>query len=83
MLQFFIKAEYCVVFYNADCLYHSHAILGYLVLQYAKDDSLYAKEPKKRALIDQRLHFDTGVFFPRLGGYFVSSVQTSYLSKYL
>jgi glutathione S-transferase len=59
----------------------SHAILGYLVNQYAKDDSLYPKEPKKRAVIDQRLHFDTGVFFPRFGSYYVSSVQTTYLSR--
>ncbi|XP_021941262.1 uncharacterized protein LOC110840492 [Zootermopsis nevadensis] len=50
-------------------LWESHAILGYLVNQYGKDDSLYPKEPKKRAVIDQRLHFDTGVLFPRLAAF--------------
>ncbi|CAG4959508.1 unnamed protein product [Colias eurytheme] len=44
----------------------SHAIAGYLVSKYAKDDSLYPKEPKLRAIVDQRLHFDSGILFPAL-----------------
>jgi glutathione S-transferase len=62
-------------------MYHSHAILGYLVNQYGKDDSLYSKEPKKRAVIDQRLHFDTGVLFPRFVTYVVSSVHSPHRSE--
>jgi hypothetical protein len=44
----------------------SHAINAYLVNKYAKDDSLYPKDPQKRAIVDQRLHFDSGVLFPRM-----------------
>ncbi|XP_065219290.1 glutathione S-transferase 1-like isoform X1 [Planococcus citri] len=47
-------------------MWDSHAINTYLVNQYAKDDSLYPKNPKIRALIDQRLHFDSGVLFPAI-----------------
>lgn len=62
---------------QSNLIFYSHAILGYLVNQYGKDDSLYPKEPKKRAVIDQRLHFDTGVLFPRLAAFCVSSVKMS------
>ncbi|CAH1367311.1 unnamed protein product [Tenebrio molitor] len=44
-------------------LWDSHAIMTYLVSKYSKDDSLYPKDLKKRALVDQRLHFDNGVAF--------------------
>ncbi|XP_038207242.1 glutathione S-transferase 1-like [Zerene cesonia] len=44
----------------------SHAIAGYLVSKYAKDDSLYPQEPQSRAIIDHRLHFDSGILFPSL-----------------
>lgn len=46
-------------------VWDSHAITTYLIGTYAKDDSLYPKDLKKRAIIDQRLHFDSGVLFPR------------------
>ncbi|KOX79792.1 Glutathione S-transferase 1-1 [Melipona quadrifasciata] len=36
----------------------TRAIITYLANQYGKDDSLYPKDPKKRALVDQRLYFD-------------------------
>lgn len=41
----------------------SHAINAYLVTKYGKDDSLYPKDPYKKAVVDQRLHFDSGAFF--------------------
>jgi glutathione S-transferase len=47
-------------------LWDSHAIMVYLVSKYAKNDALYPKDLKKRALIDQRLHFDSGVVFAQL-----------------
>lgn len=43
----------------------SHAICTYLIAKYGKDDSLYPKDAYKRAQVDQRLHFDSGVLFPR------------------
>ncbi|KAG8238989.1 hypothetical protein J437_LFUL005046 [Ladona fulva] len=47
-------------------IWDSHAIVGYLVTKYGEDDSLYPKEARARAIVDQRLHFDTGTLFPRL-----------------
>lgn len=44
----------------------SHAIVTYLLETYGSDDSLYPKDPKRRAVINQLLHFDTGVLFQRL-----------------
>ncbi|RZB45757.1 GST N 3 domain containing protein [Asbolus verrucosus] len=41
----------------------SHAINAYLVSKYAPEDSLYPQDIVKRALVDQRLHFDTGILF--------------------
>jgi len=45
----------------------SRAICGYLVQKYAKDDTLYPKEAKARAIVDQRLYFDMGVFYQTFG----------------
>ncbi|KAJ9575416.1 hypothetical protein L9F63_025634 [Diploptera punctata] len=55
---------------NGFCLWESRAILGYLVDQYAKDDSLYPKDPKKRAVVDQKLYFDIGTLYQRFGDYY-------------
>ncbi|EEZ99064.1 glutathione S-transferase 1-1 [Tribolium castaneum] len=44
-------------------LWDSNAINAYLVSKYGKNDSLYPKDLKKRALVDQRLHFNNGVAF--------------------
>nr|AJE61310.1 glutathione S-transeferase [Dendroctonus armandi] len=41
----------------------SHAINGYLVDKYGKNDLLFPKDPKVRATINHRLHFDSSVFF--------------------
>lgn len=46
--------------------FFSHAIVTYLINAYAENDFLYPSEPRKRALIDQRLHFDSGILFPAL-----------------
>uniref|UniRef100_V5GNG5 Glutathione S-transferase n=1 Tax=Anoplophora glabripennis TaxID=217634 RepID=V5GNG5_ANOGL len=50
---------------NGFVLYDSHAIMAYLVGKYAKDKSLYPEDLRRRAIIDQRLHFDSGVLFAR------------------
>ncbi|XP_059478222.1 glutathione S-transferase 1-like [Neocloeon triangulifer] len=47
-------------------IWDSHAICTYLIGKYGKDDSLYPKDLQKRAIIDQRLHFDTGMLFTSL-----------------
>lgn len=38
--------------------------MGYLVDKYGKDDKLYPKNLRQRAIVDQRLHFEGGVLFP-------------------
>ncbi|KAI7815114.1 glutathione S-transferase epsilon [Rhyzopertha dominica] len=45
----------------------SHAISAYLVEKYAKEDSLYPKDIKKRGKVNEKLHFDNGILFQRLG----------------
>lgn len=42
----------------------SHVIMSYLVGKYRPDDSLYPSDPIQRALVDERLHFDSSVLFP-------------------
>ncbi|XP_037952184.1 glutathione S-transferase 1-1-like [Teleopsis dalmanni] len=55
---------------NGFVLWESRAIMTYLIEQYGKDDSLYPKDPKKRALINQRLYFDMGTLYKALGDYY-------------
>lgn len=49
-------------------LWESRAIMTYLVEKYGKDDSLYPKDPKARAVVNQRLYFDLGTLYQRFGG---------------
>ncbi|KAF7272767.1 glutathione S-transferase D1-like [Rhynchophorus ferrugineus] len=55
---------------NGFSLWESRAIMGYLVNAYGKDDSLYPKDAKKRALVDQRLYFDIGTLYARFADYY-------------
>lgn len=52
--------------------FFSRAIMQYLVDKYAKDNSLYPKDLKARALVDARLNFDCGTLWPRIISVFVS-----------
>ncbi|XP_043066791.1 glutathione S-transferase 1-1-like [Drosophila bipectinata] len=45
-------------------LYDSHAINSYLVGKFSKDDSLYPRDLQKRALVDQRLFYESGTVAP-------------------
>nr|ASK05282.1 glutathione S-transferase delta 2 [Bradysia odoriphaga] len=47
-------------------LCESRSIAVYLIERYAKDDSLYPKDPLKRAIVNQRLFFDLGTLYQRL-----------------
>lgn len=58
---------------NGFCLWESRAILMYLADKYGKDDSLYPKDIKKRALVDQRLYFDMGTLYSSFAAYYVNS----------
>lgn len=60
----------------------SHAILMYLMDQYGKDDSLYPKDPYQRALVNQRLFFDSGILYIRLRNLSVSNLKIYFISKY-
>lgn len=51
---------------DGKCIWDSHAIAVYLIEKYGDDKFLYPKDLYKRAIIDQRLHFDSGVLFPTL-----------------
>lgn len=51
--------------------------MTYLVSQYATDDSLYPKDVKTRALVDQRMQFDLGTLYRRMADYFVSLFSNS------
>ncbi|CAI6367778.1 unnamed protein product [Macrosiphum euphorbiae] len=43
----------------------SHAIIVYLVREYGGEDNpLYPNEPKIQAQVNQRLFFDSGIFYP-------------------
>ncbi|EDW67853.2 glutathione S-transferase 1-1 [Drosophila virilis] len=55
---------------NGFALWESRAILIYLAEMYGKDDSLYPKDPKQQALVNQRLYFDMGVLFKSFYDYY-------------
>lgn len=57
---------------NELVLWESRVILTYLVSMYSKDDALYPKDIRTRAMVDQRLHFDLGTLYQRTFEYFVS-----------
>jgi len=62
-------------FVDADGLtiWDSHAIVTYLVDQYAADDSLYPKDVKKRAVVDNMLHFNNSCLWASIRGHFCAT----------
>ncbi|KAG8256025.1 hypothetical protein J6590_078407 [Homalodisca vitripennis] len=61
-----------------DSLYPQRSarpIMTYLVSKYGKDDSLYPRDLRKRAVVDQRLHYSNDVVYVR-------PIMTYLVSKY-
>ncbi|XP_044270681.1 glutathione S-transferase 1-like [Tribolium madens] len=68
-----VKTEFCKInpqhtiptFVDEDgfVFWDSHAIMAYMVAKYAKNDSLYPEDVKKRAIVNQRLFFESSVIF--------------------
>ena len=56
---------------NGFVLWESRAICTYLAQKYGTDDQLYPQNIKKRAVVDQRLYFDMGVFYLSFMDYYV------------
>lgn len=55
---------------NDFAIWESRAICVYLVEKYGKNDSLYPKDPKVHAIINQRFYFDMGTLFKNFYEYF-------------
>jgi glutathione S-transferase len=55
---------------NEFSIWESRAISIYLIEKYASNDSLYPKNPKVRAVINQRLYFDMGTLWKNFHDYF-------------
>lgn len=68
---------------NGFSLWESRAIITYLADQYGKNDSLFPKDPKKRALVNQRLYFDIGTLYARFADYYVSFIFEETMYSYL
>nr|XP_031829453.1 glutathione S-transferase D1-like [Nomia melanderi] len=51
---------------------YSRPMMAYLMEKYGKDDSLYPKDLKKRAVINQRLFFDAIYLYPAFVDYFLN-----------
>lgn len=54
--------------------------MAYLVSKYARNDSLYPKDTKERAKVDQMMYFDGGTLFPNV---FKCYVRIDFYSKIL
>ncbi|XP_069699715.1 glutathione S-transferase 1-1-like [Periplaneta americana] len=76
-----INPQHCIptIVDNGLILWESRAIITYLADRYGKDDSLYPKDLKKRALVDQRLYFDMGTLVSSMRQYFTKKILGSKL----
>ncbi|XP_046671979.1 glutathione S-transferase 1-1-like [Homalodisca vitripennis] len=56
---------------NGFSISESRAIMIYLAEEYGKQSCLYPKDPKKRAVINQRLYFDMGTLYTSIYHYYL------------
>ncbi|KAH8382062.1 hypothetical protein KR009_001642, partial [Drosophila setifemur] len=61
---------------NGFSIWESRAIAIYLVEKYGKDDSLFPKDPKKQAVVNQRLQFDMGTLYDSFANYYYPLFRT-------
>uniref|UniRef100_A0A1A9W7A8 GST C-terminal domain-containing protein n=1 Tax=Glossina brevipalpis TaxID=37001 RepID=A0A1A9W7A8_9MUSC len=66
ILFFFSISFFFFSYINAN----SRAILSYMAAAFGKDDSLYPKDVRVRALVDQRLMFDLSTLYQRMADYY-------------
>ncbi|PSN30880.1 Glutathione S-transferase 1-1 [Blattella germanica] len=66
---------------NGFLISESRPILCYLVEKYAKDDSLYPKDIKKRTIINHRLFFDIGTLYQGFLDYYICGFDVSKYSN--
>ncbi|KAH8246896.1 hypothetical protein KR032_002986, partial [Drosophila birchii] len=64
---------------NGFSIWESRAIVVYLVEKYGKDDNLFPKDPKQRAVINQRLYFDMGTLHDSFIKYYYPFIRTGKL----
>jgi len=66
---------------NGFSIWESRAIAVYLVEKYGKDDSLFPKDPKKQAVVNQRLYFDMGTLTDAFSKYYYPLFRTGKLGS--
>jgi len=66
---------------NGFSIWESRAIAVYLVEKYGKDDSLFPKDPKTRAVVNQRLYFDMGTLTDAFSKYYYPLFRTGKLGS--
>ncbi|ALC46047.1 GstD6 [Drosophila busckii] len=62
---------------NGFSIWESRAIMAYLAEKYGKEDSLFPKDPKQRALVNQRLYFDMGTLYQSFAAYYYPQFRSS------